>query len=139
MEVTAEMARDVRARGLPAMNEALAKLGMVARLESNLGYGPDGVTGKITFFPLAKGQDPSAALLAKAKVEYEHAASYMGLPADSFGKVVMSGGKPYKIVGLVGPRSAKIHVARQPDGKVFVMNATSLTRLLKPASTAPAP
>lgn len=126
MNIDASMCRVLRTQGLEAINKALSNLGLAATFTGGMTYSPAGINTKITVIPLDAGKDAAAALAEKAKTEYIFGARFLGLPADSFGRTFVHGGKYYKITGLVGGRSNRVHIARQPDGKVFVMNAAAV-------------
>jgi hypothetical protein len=127
------MCSTLRVQGLAAINEALKPLGLVATFPSSMSFGPGGINTKLHVMPFATGEDPSEALAAQAKREYEFNTIFLGLPADSFGKGIVYGGKVYKIAGLVGGRSSKVAIARQPDGKIFHMKVEAVITALASA------
>ena len=126
MNIDSAMCAILRDRGLAEMNKALAPLGMVASFPNSMSFGPGGITAKLHVLPLAIGQKPDEALAEKTKKDYEFGAHFLGLPKGSFGKNIVHGGKIYKIAGLVGGRSRRVLIARQPDGKVFAMKPQSV-------------
>lgn len=126
MQIDSVMCRTLREQGLPAINEALKALGMVATMPGSMKYGPDGIKAAMLVVPIANGQSGEVTVAVNAKAIYDSMTHMLGLPADSFGKGVLFSGKVYKITGMAGGRSSRVHVARQPDGKVFVMNVEQI-------------